>query len=37
MSFSHCLVLFFKTIFSAMDGCVIFVIVVELQGKHWQF
>ena len=28
---------FFKTIFSAMDGCVIFVIVVELQGKHWQF
>ena len=28
---------FLKPYFSAMNGCVIFVIVVELQGKHWQF
>ena len=28
---------FLKPFFSAMDGCVIFFIVVELQEKHWQF
>lgn len=37
MSFSDCSFFFLNHFFSAMNDCVIFIVVVEPQGEHWQF